>query len=155
MQPPPNRPSLFHMEHVTPISARYHTYAAGDRYLIMRARIFEALGRIARTVSEVEDAATSCAVFLPDESRGCDGCDRMLDPEVLDAAPAELDIPGWAVSYDANGDPDVVICPFCALEARDDDHLDFDPMGDDEWEAIRAEEELALDSLAPHGSARP
>ena len=58
--------------------------------------------------------ATFAAASGIENSRGCDGCDREMVPDILDAA----GFGGYAQSYDGNGEPDVSICPVCIEEAK-------------------------------------
>src|SRR5688500_3401906 len=68
--------------------------------------------------------------------RGCDGCDRVADPEVY----AQGGRFGWAEARDADGDVLVAICPVCAYHDR---QRQFD-------EEMRAAEECAADRAEMH-----
>lgn len=54
--------------------------------------------------------------------KGCDGCDRTYDADLIDQADL---YPTFQTAHDSNGDPDVTICGACIVEHRD--HLDNDP----------------------------
>lgn len=46
--------------------------------------------------------------------KGCDGCDRSYDPDLLE----EADLAPFAVAYDTDGTVDVQVCGACVAEGR-------------------------------------
>lgn len=67
-------------------------------------------------------ALDAVALFLPlsdalaawlGDAKGCDGCDLRLSAEAVDWAGLS-----FAHAEDANGDPDVQVCPFCKEEGE-------------------------------------
>lgn len=111
---------------------------------LARLRLYETIAATATSVDTVRDAARAAAILSPAEASGCDGCGIDYDADVTDHAPAELGLGPAATSVDANGDPDVTICPFCIFEHEDDDpYEDLDA----ELAARRLEERDALDSM--------
>lgn len=90
-------------------------------------RIVDAVRRLAVAAAQVpgfEQYAT-----------GCDGCDDRYSTDVIDAADAVL--PPGSQAYDANGDPDVYICPFCVYEAANTEPEMPEPMSDAEWAELQ------------------